>query len=165
MNVYKGGSRKRTNQIDWNAINWNTANSINEVDEKLGVECTTVKAYCKRQRIDLPYFGMSNSEKGKITCDWESVHEWLVKNGSKYMDLVETGSSNFDKLDTLRQKAAEKNSHFVWLVKRDLGESGFKKITSKKLLESINRWIDSEEKFLCACAASEYYGDSPFDHM
>ena len=163
-NIYKGGSRKRANQIAWETIDFNTVKSVNEVAEKLGVNHTTVQAYCKRNGIELQYFGMTNSEKGSITCNWQEVHEWFIKNGHKYMNLVDEGSS-FSKLEILRQKASEKNSHFVWTVRRDLTESGFKKITSKKLLESINRWIDSEESFLNACVASDYYGDSPFDHM
>ena len=164
-NIYKGGSRKRANQIDWNAIDWNAAKSVNEIALKLGINNTTVISYCKRNGIDLPYIGMSNVEKGKITCDWQEVHEWLVKNGlSRYMNLVDEGSS-FEKLEALRHKASEKNSFFVWRVKSDLIENGFKKITSKKLLQAIYRWIDSEEKFLCVCTAASYYGDSPFDHM
>ena len=166
VKIYKGGSRKRANQIAWETIDFDTVKSVNEVSEKLGVNHTTVQAYCKRNGIDLPYLGMTNSEKGRITCDWQAVHEWFIKNGSsKYMNLFDTTGSNFDKLKVLRQKAAEKNSWFVWRVKNDLIESGFKKVTSKLLLQAINRWIDSEESFLNACTAADYYGDSPFDHM
>ena len=165
-NLYRGGSRKRANQIAWDTIDFGAAKSINEVAEKLGVNHTTVQAYCKRNGYDLPYNGMTNSEKGRITCDWQAVHEWFIKNGSSnYMNLFGDTGTSFERLETLRQKAAEKNSWFAWRVKRDLAESGFKKVTSKKLLSAINRWIDSEESFLNACVAADYYGDSPFDHM
>jgi hypothetical protein len=167
-NIYRGGSRKRADQIAWETINFGAAKSINEIAEKLGVNHTTVQAYCKRHGYSLPYIGMTNSEKGRITCDWQAVHEWFVKNGSsKYMNLFEeTGKlSKYEKLEFLRQEAAEKHSLFAWTVKHDLEDSGFRRLTSKKLLSAINRWIDSEEDFLNACAAADYYGDSPFDHM